>query len=167
MEHVKSRKGTAVHARSVVPGHVRPTDCSLLGSTVHAISQTRTWDWVAISSSMGSSWPRARTCLLCLLNVADRLFHHCTTWEVEGNRVLANSLPHPGPAWYVFWGWIPDAKDLNYIKIPHRRQHNTSAYGASIMWPRDVCISELTTRKAREHFFSWKTLTWATCLQNS
>ena len=33
-------------------------DCSLLGSSVHGIFQARTLEWVAISFSRGSSWPR-------------------------------------------------------------------------------------------------------------
>ena len=35
-----------------------PMDCSPPGSSVLGISQTRTLEWVAISSSRGSSWPR-------------------------------------------------------------------------------------------------------------
>ena len=35
-----------------------PMDYSTLGSTVHRISQARILEWVAISSSRGSSWPR-------------------------------------------------------------------------------------------------------------
>ena len=38
-------------------------DCSLLGSSVHGISQTRILGWVAISFSRGSSWCRDRTCV--------------------------------------------------------------------------------------------------------
>ena len=35
-----------------------PMDCSLPGSTVHGIFQVRILEWVAISFSRGSSWPR-------------------------------------------------------------------------------------------------------------
>ena len=35
--------------------------CSLQGSSVHRISQARILDWVAISFSKGSSYPRDRT----------------------------------------------------------------------------------------------------------
>ena len=34
-----------------------PMDCSLAGSYVHRIFQTEIMEWVAISSSRGSSWP--------------------------------------------------------------------------------------------------------------
>ena len=36
-------------------------DCSPLGSSVHGIFQARKLEWVAISFSRGSSWPRDRT----------------------------------------------------------------------------------------------------------
>ena len=36
-------------------------DCSLPGSSVYGISQARILEWVAISFSRGSSWPRGRT----------------------------------------------------------------------------------------------------------
>ena len=35
-----------------------PMDCSLPGSSVHEVSQARILEWVAISISRGSSWPR-------------------------------------------------------------------------------------------------------------
>ena len=38
-----------------------PMDCSSPGSTVRGISQARILDWVAISFSRGSSWPRDLT----------------------------------------------------------------------------------------------------------
>ena len=38
-----------------------PMDCRLPGSSVHGLSQTRILEWVAISFSGGSFWPRDRT----------------------------------------------------------------------------------------------------------
>ena len=38
-----------------------PVDCSLPGSSIHGISQARILEWVAISFSRGSFWPRDRT----------------------------------------------------------------------------------------------------------
>ena len=37
---------------------VQPLNCSLWGSSVHGIFQARILEWVAISYSKGSSWPR-------------------------------------------------------------------------------------------------------------
>ena len=39
---------------------------SLLGSSVHGILQARILEWVAISSSRGSSWPRDWTWVFCI-----------------------------------------------------------------------------------------------------
>ena len=38
-----------------------PMDCSLPGSSVHGIFQARILEWVTISFSRGTSWPRDRT----------------------------------------------------------------------------------------------------------
>ena len=42
-------------------GLCNPMDCSLPGSSVNGILQARILEWVATSSSRGSSWPRDRT----------------------------------------------------------------------------------------------------------
>ena len=41
-------------------------DCSPPGSSIHGISQARILEWVAISFSMGSSWPRDPACFFCI-----------------------------------------------------------------------------------------------------
>ena len=41
-------------------------DCSLPDSSVHEISQSRILEWVAISSSRGSSQPRDQTHISCI-----------------------------------------------------------------------------------------------------
>ena len=58
-----------------------PMDCSPLGLSVHGIFQTKILEWVAFSSSRGSSWPKA-------LNLH---LSHILLWQVD-------SLPlrHPG-----------------------------------------------------------------------
>ena len=46
-----------------------PMDCSQPGSSVHEILPARILEWVAISSSKGSSWPRYQThgsCISCI-----------------------------------------------------------------------------------------------------
>ena len=49
-----------VHAQSC-PALCDPMDCSPPGSSVHGIFQARILEWVTISYSRGSSWPRYRT----------------------------------------------------------------------------------------------------------
>ena len=43
---------------SVMPNSLRPVDCSLPGSSVHGILQTRILEWVAIPFFRGFSQPR-------------------------------------------------------------------------------------------------------------
>ena len=50
------------------PTLCNPMDCSRPGSSVHGILQTRILEWVAISSSRGSSRPRYQTHISCLLH---------------------------------------------------------------------------------------------------
>ena len=45
-----------------------PVDCSLPGSSVHGIFQAIVLEWLAISFSRGSSQPRDRTWVSCIIN---------------------------------------------------------------------------------------------------
>ena len=59
-----------------------PVDCSLPASSVHGIFQARMFEWVAISSSRGSSHPRDRTRgVFCLSRTGKRILYHHATWE--------------------------------------------------------------------------------------
>ena len=61
-----------------------PMDCSLPGSSVHEILQTRTLDWVAMPSSRGSSPPRDQIDVSYVsLALAGRFFITSTTWEAH------------------------------------------------------------------------------------
>ena len=57
-----------------------PMDCSLPGSSVHGIFQARILEWVVISCSRGSSWPRNQTCISC---IGRWILYHCATWEAH------------------------------------------------------------------------------------
>ena len=48
------------------PTLCNPMDCSPPDSSVHGILQARKLEWVAISFSTGSSWPRDWTCVSCV-----------------------------------------------------------------------------------------------------
>ena len=60
------------------------TVCSLLGSSVHGILQARILEWVAISFSRGSYWPRNWTQISC---IAGRFF---TDWAMR--EAIYNSI---------------------------------------------------------------------------
>ena len=57
-----------------------PMDCSLPGFSVHGIFQARVLEWVAISFSRGSSWPRDWTQVSC---IAGRRFTLWATREAQ------------------------------------------------------------------------------------
>ena len=55
-----------------------PMDCNPPGSSVHGISQAKVLEWVAISYSKRSSWPRGQTQVSCI-----------------GRRILESALSCP------------------------------------------------------------------------
>ena len=62
------KKKTQLEIVAYVLSHVwlcDPMNCSLPGSSVHGISQARILEWVTISFSRASSWPRNWTCVSC------------------------------------------------------------------------------------------------------
>ena len=58
-------------------------DCSLPGSSVHGISQARILEWVAISSSWGTSWASNQTHISYVSWIVRRILYHCATWEAQ------------------------------------------------------------------------------------
>ena len=56
-----------------------PMDWSLPGSSIHEISQARLMEWVAISFSRGSFWPRDRTWVSCVTGEYLRV-HRAKSW---------------------------------------------------------------------------------------
>ena len=60
-----------------------PMDCSPPGSPVHGISQARILQWVAISSSRGSSRPRDQTGVSRVSCSGRQILYHWATWETS------------------------------------------------------------------------------------
>ena len=63
-----------------------PTGCNTPGSSVHGILQARTLECVTISFSRGSSQPRDRTCVPCLLHWRAGSLPLAPTWRSLGHR---------------------------------------------------------------------------------
>ena len=57
-------------------------DWSLPGSSGHGIIQTRIPEWVAISYSRGSSWPRDQTHFSRDCCIGRQILYHWATWEI-------------------------------------------------------------------------------------
>ena len=71
-------------------------DCSLPGSSVHGILQARILEWVAMSSSRGSSQPRMESMSLLSPALAGRFFTTSTTWEVPISGIEFSSVAQSG-----------------------------------------------------------------------
>ena len=86
-QHIKKQrhyfvnKGPSSQSESEVtqscPTLCDPMDCSLPGSSVHGIFQVIVLEWIAISFSRGSSWPRNQS---QVSRIVDR---HFTIWATE------------------------------------------------------------------------------------
>ena len=59
-----------------------PMDCSLTGYSVHRILQARILEWVTITFSRGSFWPRDQTQISC---IAGRFLAVWVTREAQGH----------------------------------------------------------------------------------
>ena len=74
-----------------------PMDCGLPGFSVHGISQTSILEWVAISFSMGSSWPRDWTHISCLVGKFFLSLNHLKTNVKSGQENIAHN--HMASGW--------------------------------------------------------------------
>ena len=85
---LKNESGVKALVAQSCPALCDPMDCSLPGSSVHGILQTKILKWVAIPFSRGSSQPRDRTQVSC---IASKFF---TIWATrESESETAPSCP--------------------------------------------------------------------------
>ena len=61
--------------------------CSPSGFSVHGILQARILEWVAMSSSRGSSQPRDQTHVSSVLCTGRKVFTSRATWETQTNSL--------------------------------------------------------------------------------
>ena len=97
-----------------------PMDCSLPGSSVLGTSQARILEWVAISFSRGSSWPRDRTQVSC---IAGGFF----TTEPPGKALVALGGSQNSHASRTSTGW----RAPNPVLRGHLQRHPETA-----LWDR-------------------------------
>ena len=62
-------------------------DCSPPGSSVHEISQARIVEWVTISFSGGSFWPKDQTHVSWISCIGRQILYHCTTREAPQDLI--------------------------------------------------------------------------------
>ena len=69
------------HSLQLCPTLCDLMDCSMPGSSVHGILQARILEWVAISFSRGSSWPRDQTSISFVSWIGRWIPYHWTSGE--------------------------------------------------------------------------------------
>ena len=77
-----------------------PMNYSPSGSSVYGISQARILEWVDISFSRGSFWPKDWTCISC---IGRQIIYHWTTWEVGQLHMLSLLVNNSGWTSTVDW----------------------------------------------------------------
>ena len=108
-----------------------PMDYSLPGSSVHGISQARRLEWVAISSSRGSSWPRDWNHVSCVSCTGRRILYQLSHGGSPLSRLnnvkpsLEQGLPGLGKA------------GAHRAACNHRAQEKTE-HQLALMLPRDI-----------------------------
>ena len=85
--------------------HSFVTSQNLPGSSVLGISQARILEWVAISFSKGSSWPRDQTCVSYISCISKKILYHWAIREAwtrikNSIHILVNSMD----LWKWKWG---------------------------------------------------------------
>ena len=123
-------------------------DCSPPGSSVHGILQASILEWAAVSSSMGSSWPRNRT---------------------QGSLLQSNPLPSAPPRKPYIWegvGLIPSFRTIITVwgtnGIPEKKILLLSV-GASQIGLAPVCDKGDSVPSEPSHFPTCK-VKWKLCL---
>ena len=162
----KKKKKTLllIKRNTTCPTLLNPMDYSLPGSSVHGIYQARTLEWVAISFSRGSSWPRDQTQVSC---IASRRFTIWATSDLDTYSLksyIFQTLGEEGshftdkekqnPAYTVrmkaqfFWAHLPCLLSLCY--------HRTKVYAKSTIpyyqfWnPTSSESTQLILRRKRD-----------------
>ena len=100
-----------------------PMDCSLPGSSVHGIFQAIVLEWTAISFSSGSSQPRDRTQVSC---VVDRRFTLWATTCLFLQVSLDFLLVHSSLIHAMIWGWWAGKHHYSHHTVPEIQTRKAS-----------------------------------------
>jgi len=78
-------KPACVRSQLLHPTLCDPMDYKPPGSSARGVIPARILEWVAISSSRGSSWPRDPTHTSCASCVGRQILYHWATWETPSH----------------------------------------------------------------------------------
>ena len=132
-----------------------PIACSPQDSSVHGILQARILEWVAISFSRGSSWPRDWT---QVSYIAGRLF---TIWATP----CVSSMLTSGGTWEMnvalgAWRMVGQVGNSGFAGIDHvyLRKFISESYSPSRNWGQKYCLPYRVMR------IKWDNVLWGRAL---
>ena len=118
-----------------------PVDCSPPGSSVHGILQARILEWVAISFSRGSSWPRDQTQvsriagrhfnLWATFSGRQRKYHQCYQAKMLNEQGCRSSAEQDGQDLAGLWCSSQPMVSLSEGSFPSNSVYHLSG---SITW---------------------------------
>ena len=114
-----------------------PMDSSPPGSCVHGISQATMLEWVAISSSRGSSWPRNRTRVSFVSYIGRWILYHCATWTVR-------EVPKCLCLLYLFLAFRGNFWSFSSSRKSSRPAHSQCVFLGDQSFSLQVCFGFLT-----------------------
>ena len=122
------------------------------GSSVHGISQARILEWVAISFSRGSSWPRDQTHVSC---IGRQILYHWATrdaWRegsggAGGTKITARESEQPLWLSGQWRGWLKAAMPKGSVRDRITCQGPLPASKSWVYWGGFLEISQLVQRQ--------------------
>ena len=122
-------------------------DCSPTGSSVHRIFQARILEWLAISFSRRSSWPRDQTQVSC---IAGRFFTIWATKETIWNSEVKVTQSCPtlcNLTDYTVFG-ILQARILDWVAFPFSRGSSQPRHWSQVSHIAGRFFTSWATREA-------------------
>ena len=138
-------------------------DCSPPGSSLHGVSQARILEWVAISFSRGSSWPRDQT---WISGIAGENLYHWATREAhvdtasrkpkpsisQGVQLSVKFLQGTGQ---IYKSCILDLWDQGSLEVWHLDVDWATWLSDTAIWPHMTCIIVLAIQKPKWLIWNW------------
>ena len=124
-----------------------PMDCSSPGASVHGILQARILEWVAISFSRGSSWPRVQTYISYVSCIGRWVLYHLSHRETPNNsRDILNRVKSQ----------VPLASTMNHYpkqscETFQDTDYNRAATALHVALGPDQCEIHINTDQAITH----------------
>ena len=117
---VTSAAAAAAKSLQSCPTLCYPTDCSLPGSSIHGIFQARILQWVAISTSRGSSWPSDQTCISCISFIVRQMLYH---WAMRETKIIMNKKTCKLVYFNLFWKQIGMKMYIHILVVVQSLSH--------------------------------------------